>query len=351
MRLLLIQGFGWRRGALGLGLIAWSCVALATMSQAAPPRPVKALIIAMFEPEGQGWIDNLKLTDGIKVAGLSPDYPAVHCNADNVCEITTGMGKSNAASSLSALIYSGKFDLHRAYFLIAGIAGIDPIQGTLGTAAWAHYLVDWDLSRQIDAREMPSGWRTGYFGIHGKDPTQKPKFNYHTEVYELDDALVHKAMALSKSVTLEDNDKAKAWRAHYAFAPANEPPKVTQCDTITGDTWWSGEFLGNRAREWVKLLTDGKATYCTTQQEDNASLTALARGAAAGLLDIKRVAVLRSGVNFDRPYSGETAYQNLVAEDTGGFPIATRNLNLAGSPLIKDIVAHWKDWAKGVPKE
>ena len=52
--------------------------------------------------------------------------------------------------------------------------------------------------------------------------------------------------------------------------------------------------------------TDGKGTYCTTQQEDNATYEALRRGAAAGRLDLKRVAVLRTGANFDRPHPGQT---------------------------------------------
>ena len=39
--------------------------------------------------------------DAVNVPGLSPDYPQVHCNRDEVCVITTGMGHTNAASSLS----------------------------------------------------------------------------------------------------------------------------------------------------------------------------------------------------------------------------------------------------------
>ncbi|SEM35430.1 Purine nucleoside permease (NUP), partial [Variovorax sp. YR750] len=32
------------------------------------------------------------------------------------------------------------------------------------------------------------------------------------------------------------------------------------------------------------------------------------RGASAGLLDLRRVAVLRTASNFDRPHPGQTAY-------------------------------------------
>jgi purine nucleoside permease len=56
---------------------------------------------------------------------------------------------------MMALILSEKFDLRNTYFLIAGIAGIDPNQGTTGSAAWARYLIDYGISWEIDAREIP----------------------------------------------------------------------------------------------------------------------------------------------------------------------------------------------------
>ncbi len=36
-------------------------------------RPVKVMIISMFAPEGQVWLDHLGPWDAIPVAGLSPD--------------------------------------------------------------------------------------------------------------------------------------------------------------------------------------------------------------------------------------------------------------------------------------
>ena len=37
----------------------------------------------------------------------------------------------------------------------------------------------------------------------------------------------------------------------------------------------------------LRLLTDGKGIYCTTQQEDNATLNALTRAAQSGLVDLQ----------------------------------------------------------------
>jgi purine nucleoside permease len=316
------------------------------------PRALKVLIISMFEPEAAPWIAPLKLTEKVSVPGLLPDSPALRCNTDDVCLMVAGMGHANAAASTMALTLDARFDLRRTYFLIAGIAGIDPVMGTVGTATWARYLVDYGIAHELDARDMPKGWRTGYHGIMTKGPGVKPKFEYHTEYAQLDEALLQKALALTKNATLADNDKARAYRAKYKKAPANQPPQVVQCDTLGGDTWWHGKHLGDHATAWTRLLTDGKGRYCTTQQEDNATQNALMRAAAAGKVDLKRLAVLRTASNFDRPYPGQSAHASLIASTTGGsggFMPATANLFNVGGLLVNDIVRNWAQWREGVP--
>lgn len=324
-----------------LGLVLGSAAGPANAA-AHGPRPVKVMLISMFAQEAAVWADKLGLDQAIPVPGLSPLYPAVRCNNDDVCQMTTDMGKANASASVSALAHSGLFDLRQTYFIIAGIAGVDPAQGTTGTAAWSRYLVDSDLAWELDARERPAGWSTGYLGINTKTPGVKPPLGYGTEVYKLNDRLLDKALSLSRGVVLADSAEAKAYRALYAAAPGNQPPQVTQCDSMTGNNWYHGDLLGQRARDWFKLLTDGQGTYCMSSQEDNASYTALKRAAGAGLLDDRRVAVLRTASNFDRPHPGQTPLASLSA-NSGGFPIALRNLYLAAAPLVRDIVEHWPD--------
>jgi purine nucleoside permease len=335
----------------GLGL-AVSLVAgvHAAGNNAHHPRPVKVLIISMFGPEGKVWLDHLGPMESIKVPGLSPDYPAVHCTHDGVCVLTTGMGHTNAAASMSALVYSKQFDLRKTYFLVSGIAGIDPAQGTLGSAAWARYLVDFGIQWELDAREIPPGWKSGYLGINTKSENEKPPLDYRTEVFQLNEALLQKAYGLSRDVTLTDSPQAAAYRAKYSSAPANQRPSVIQCDTLAGDTWFSGNAIGQRARDWTKLLTDGKGVYCTTQQEDNATFEVIKRAASAGLADTQRVAVLRAGSDFDRPPQGVSNVDNLLDyQNQGGFVPALNNLYLAGSPLVNAIVKDWPHWKDGVP--
>ncbi len=335
-----------KRAAAAAALAAF--VAAPAMAQTPPvPRPVKVLIISMFGPEAKPWIEQLRLDQEVAVPGLSPDYPAVHCNADGVCQMTTGMGHANAAASTMALLWSRQFDLSKAYVLIAGIAGIDPAKGTLGTAAWARYLVDFGIQHEIDARELPQGWSSGYLGIGAKDPAGKPPLNYRTEVFQLNEDLLQAVLALTKDAKLVDGEAAAAYRARYPDAPANQPPKVVQCDTLAGDTYWHGARIGERAKDWVALVTDGKGSYCTTQQEDNATFEALRRGEEAGLVDTGRVAVLRTASNFDRPHPGQTAVESLLAK-SGGFPIAIANLYAAGAPFVQAVVRDWETWQAGV---
>ena len=315
------------------------------------PLAVKVLVINLFGLEAAPWIAALKPTRDIAVPGLSSDYPVVKCNATAVCQMTTAMGHANAAASVMAVLLSGRFDLRQTYFLIAGIAGIDPALGTLGSAAWARYVVDAGIAHEIDARELPTDWSDGYFGVMTNGPDEVPKFAYQTEVFHLNDALLRQAMVLSHAAMLEDADDLRAYRQHYREAAARQAPSVIQCDTLSGDTWWSGRRLGEHARHWTKLLTNGRGVYCTTQQEDNAVLNALTRGSAAKLVDLQRVADLRSGADFDRPYPGQTAVATLRDQRrlSDSATVAADNLVRAGMPLVNAIVANWDQWQHGVP--
>src|ERR1700754_653212 len=138
-------------------------------ARTAEVRAPKVMIVSMFGPEGKVWLDKLGPWQEIRVPGLSPDYPVVRCNEMDVCVMTTGMGHANAAASMMALTFSPRFDLRHTYFLIAGVAGIDPARGTLGTATWANYLVDFDIQWEVDSREAPPNWTTGYLGIFAKN--------------------------------------------------------------------------------------------------------------------------------------------------------------------------------------
>jgi purine nucleoside permease len=329
----------------GLLSIAASAPASAQGQLFAP----KVLVITMFGGEAKPWLNGEALTRKIAVPGLAKAYPEVSCADNGLCVMTTGMGYANAASSVSALLYSRQFELSKTYFLVAGIAGVDPAHGTLGSAHWARYAIDGGLQNEIDARQAPTGWSTGYLEIGAGAPGQKVELRYGDEVYRLNEDLLQAAYRLTRDVKLNDGDAAKEYRSKYQAPPAAAPPDVTICDTVSSDTWWHGSMLGAAMTAWAKLITAGAADVCTTQQEDNATLTALNRGADAGLVDFNRVAVLRSASNFDREAPGQTAAESLAAKSGGYLPAVANAYQVAGA-LAHSIVADWDKWSAGPPK-
>jgi purine nucleoside permease len=226
-------------------------------------------LIGQFEPEQNVWLEPLALNTNITVTGFSPLFPQAHCTVDySICQITTGEAEINAASTISALYLSPLFNLRKTYFLIAGIAGINPYQGTTGTAAFARFSIQVALQYEFDAREIPSNWTTGYFALGSMAPTEYPVNIYGTEGFELNVNLRDRAIALASNVTLNDSSTAIAYRAKYNYAPANEPPKVIAGDAACSDVYYSGHYLSEAFGNYTTLLTNGSGVYATTAQVD-----------------------------------------------------------------------------------
>ncbi|RDW75681.1 hypothetical protein BP5796_06502 [Coleophoma crateriformis] len=304
----------------------------------------KVFIINHFALEEAAWTEPLKLTKLIAAPGFSPLFPDAKCNAAGaICQLTTGEGEINAASTISALIQSGKFDLSTTYFLVAGIAGINPACGTLGSVALQHYAVQVDLAYEIDPRELTSNYSSGYIPLGAQTPLQYPGFLYGTEVFEVNAALRDKVLSIASNVTLNDSSIAAEYRTKYTQFPASQPPKVFAGDGITSDVFWHGELLGKAFSQFAYILTNGSSTYCVTAQEDNAVLEAMLRGAMAKQVDFSRIILMRAASNFDRPPPGVTAAQQLFYTNQGGFAPSVQNLYLAGRPIIDEIVGNWDD--------
>ncbi|OJT02826.1 Purine nucleoside permease [Trametes pubescens] len=301
-----------------------------------------------FDAEGDSWYGIPEfdvLARNITVPGFSPLFPDAHCTrVGSICQLTTGEAEINAASTITALVLSPLFDLRQTYFLVAGIAGISPKEGTLGTVTFARFAVQVALQYEFDAREIPADWPTGYVPQGSLVPGTYPQSLYGTEVFELNEDLRQAAIKLAKTGTLADDAQSQAYRAHYAnatsFAAGAAGPSVVACDTATSDVFWSGNLLADAFENATHIWTNGSATYCTTQQEDNGILEALLRGARARLVDFARVLIMRTASDFDRPYPGQSAEANLFAFSPG-FAISIANLPAAGVPVVKGIVAQW----------
>jgi purine nucleoside permease len=88
--------------------------------------------------------------------------------------ILTGQGTAHAAATIMALGLDPRFDFTHAYWIVAGIAGGSPDRVSLGSAAWARWVVDGDLGYEIDAREIPPDWTTGYVPLRKSKPFDPP---------------------------------------------------------------------------------------------------------------------------------------------------------------------------------
>ncbi|EIM89117.1 purine nucleoside permease [Stereum hirsutum FP-91666 SS1] len=317
-------------------------------TRAATIKPM-VFIISMFKSEEGVWHSIPEfdlLAQNITVPGFSPIFPEAHCTLDgSICQLVTGEAEINAASTISALVHSSSFDLTTTYFLIAGIAGINPKVSTIGSVTFARYAVQVALQYEFDAREIPSGWSTGYFPQGAYAPDQYPRNIYGTEVFEVNDALRQLAIGFAKIATLVDSDAAGISRSNYAndsiFAAAIQPPSVVACDTATSDVYWTGALLGEAFENTTVLFTNGTGSYCSNQQEDNA-LESLLRATIAGLVDFSRIIIMRTASDWDRPYDDQTPYDNIFGAKPG-HDIAVQNLYVAGIKVIEGILDGWSE--------
>ncbi|KAI1452016.1 putative purine nucleoside permease [Annulohypoxylon moriforme] len=323
----------------------------------------KVVIVSMFYPEAEVWYNNMKnsslgdlLANNISVPGLSPLYPHVHCNENGeICQLTVGESEINAAASMTAFVLSELFDLTKTYFLLAGIAGVNPKLGTLGSIALSRFTVQVALQYEIDAREMPDNFSSGYFSYGTYAPDEYPSVVYGTEVHELNEDLRDAAVDLAQRARLADSAGAAAYRAKYGtdnglYSAGASEPGVIKCDSATSDVYFSGAMLSEAFENTTQLWTNQTTmTYCMTAQEDSSVLHAIMRTAVWGRVDFSRAILMRSGSDFDRPPPSISAFQHLRLIDENGFDIAVQNLYLAGIEIVKGILVGWDStYHKGI---
>lgn len=243
--------------------------------------------------------------------------------------------------TITALTSSSIFDLTKTYFLVGGIAGVNPEVATLASVAIARFTVQVAQQYEIDIRELGFNYSTSYIPYGTTAPGEYPQDFYGTEVFELNQDLQVKAIALASKRPLNDTAATVAYRAKYAYPAARAPPSVVAGDTATSDVYYSGNILSQGFGNFSKLLTNGSANYCMTAQEDSATLEALLRATKAKLTDFSRIIVMRTGSDFDRPPPGESAFHHLFYSDAGGFLPSLANIYLAGISIVEDIVQEW----------
>lgn len=256
--------------------------------------------------------------------------------------------------TIASLVRSARFDLTSTYFFVAGIAGGNPEVTTICSATFARYAVQVALQYEFDIRELPSNYSEGYIPQGSTAEDEYPQSIYGTEVFELNQDLQKIAANFARNATLNDSSEAVAYRAKYAASPAYAAgaasgPGVYECDVSTSDVYFSGAILGSEFSNFTTLVTNGTGVYCSTAQEDNATLEALLRAAVEGLVDFSRIIVMRTISDFDRPWPGEAAISNLLWSNQGAYEPAVKNVYLAGVKVVEGIIDGWNTtFSKGV---
>ncbi len=340
---------------LPLALVCGGCA-----NKAPAPIEVKVVVVSMFEigkdsgdtaGEFQLWHERQKLSQKFPFA----HHHDLYFNPETgVLGMVTGMGTANSATAVMALGLDPRFDLSHAYWLIAGIAGFDPADASLGSAAWAEYLVDADLAHEIDAREMPADWLTGYFARGSKGPYMKPHPQSEGEVFHLNGALTEWAYQLTKDVPLADSEALQKRRALYVGYPnAQKPPFVLKGDNLAGMTYWHGKLLNDWANDWTQYWTDDKGEFVSSAMEDTGSFQSLTYLSPTGKVDMNRVMVLRTASNYTMQSPGITAAESLLGEHgEEGYSGLTASVEAAyqvGSKVVDEIVTHWDVYKDKVP--
>lgn len=257
---------------------------------------------------------------------------------DGVALYVTGMGKVNAATSLTTLLTDSRFDFSDAYILSTGCAGSSWEGTVMGDVFLITAAVDYDLGHHADPRDMTVSNDTTWF----HDPS------YDSSACKLlDPALTERAYALVKDIPLETTEKTRAYTA--AALPdadwASRDPQVLRGTTVTGDNYWKGAYDHANA---VKIVqTYGcPDPYRATEMEDVALAVVADR---MGLLD--RLLIVRVSADLDifmngatpEALWGEGGSLDLASEESVEsadiFETAMENVFRVGSVLVDAMCA------------
>jgi purine nucleoside permease len=340
---------------LGIGLI---------VTGSSKPKPigqisVKVVVVAMFESgkdkgdnpgELQYWVERDHLDT---VYPLPAAYHSARMNGDGELAIVTGPGTAKAAATIMALGLDPRFDFSNAYWVIAGIAGGNPENTSLGSAAWANWIVDGDLRHEIDEREMPAGWQTGILPLRKKEPFEPPAKPLQGQIYQTNRGLTLWAYGLTKGLTLQDSDQLKEIRSHFDGAAAHNPPEVLLGDEVSSSTYWHGKLMDAWAERWMSYFTNGEGHFATTAMEDSGTLQSLQFLAHAGRVNWNRILVLRTISNFDQQPVGMDAASSLAAQEANGrYGADLPSLESAytvGHTVVREFINNWPRYEVNEP--
>ena len=325
------------------------------------PISIKVVVVTMFEHgaltgdrpgEFQFWVERFPLDQEVPFEmGQHP----IRLNDQGVLGICTGGGVTNATASIMALGMDPRFDLSQAYWLVAGIAGGDPADVTIGSGAWARYVIDGDLGFEIDAREIPEDWPYGFIPLGATQPAQpgddvSKGWTVDTVSFALSEPLAKWAQSVSSTVELPEYPASRAFSKQFkGQIGANSPPAAVLGETLSASTYWHGNYLTSWANDWVQVYSNKEMNFMTSNMEDSGTLTAIFRLGRTGLVDPGRVMVLRTVSNYTQPPPGKsTAWSATADYPDDGLP-ALESAYVYGAKVVHTLLDGWSEYRDRLP--
>lgn len=340
-----------------LKLLSALAALAAPAAVSAKPIEIRAVVITAFEigqdtgdtpGELQNWAETIPTT----LPFAAGERPLRYDPARGLLVVNTGIGTNRAAVAVMGLGADPRFDVSRAYWLVAAIAGIDPTVGSVGSAAWIGDIVDTDHGFEIDGREVPASWETGIFPHDKSQPYQAPRGQTKYNLFPLDKGLRDWAFALTAKVPLSDSPALARLREGYdAFPAAQCLPTVMTGDEATGQGFWHGKLLNAHVGKWVAYWTGRSGSFVMTGMEDSGVAHALQALQGMGRADARRLMVLRTGSNYTIPPAGKDAAQSLSAEamELSALRPSVDAAFKLGSQVVDEIAGNWPHYRDTVP--
>lgn len=301
-----------------------------------------------FPGELQAWADTIPRTLPFPAGERGLRYDP----GRKLLVLLTGVGTNRAATAVMALGSDPRFDLRRAYWLVAGGAGVNPHTASVGSAAWIGDIVDTDYAFAIDAREIPADWPVGIFPLDRHQPYEAPRGDATANLFPLNKGLRDWAYNLTAHVALPDSVDLATLRAGFrAYPKAMCPPSVIMGDEATGQTFWKGQRYNDHTMRWVRYWTGKEGSFVMTAMESSGIARALSTLGKMGTVAPDRLMVMRTGMNYTVQPEGKTAAQSLQAEsmNMSAYKPALAAAFRLGTIVVDEIAQGWAQYRGVTP--
>lgn len=269
-----------------------------------------ALVLPAFDElaglpdERAPWIEAESFTSTLEVQGV----PAtVRYTTDGLGIVPTGVGKSAAATTMTALLSSDLLDLSETLVISVGVAGGPPTAVTVGSVVIAKTVVDWDGKVRFDPDS------------EGSPPIARNPYTEREPVFDLDENLVQRAARRAQEVDLATDETIRRRCRQFDESAAVDEPGVLTGTNCCADELWHGRTLAEHVQWLVDEHDAGR--YCVTEMEDFGTALALDR-----FDRLDQYLSVRGIANFDRPAPGETPEESLFGDGfDAGFALGLEN--------------------------